>query len=100
VLAVLVSILLATLMPVFRFPQPTGPYAVGTTTYHWVDAGRPGLFTADPDDHRELMAQVWYPAESQPSAPRASYIQDAEAVTPALARLFGLRSLSSASWGS
>lgn len=89
VLAALVSVLLATVMPVFRFPEPTGPYAVGTTTYHWADAGRPELFTADPDDHRELMAQVWYPAEHQPSAPRAPYIQDADAVTPALARLFG-----------
>jgi hypothetical protein len=90
VLAVLVATILATVMRVFRFPEPTGPYAIGTTTYHWVDAGCPELFAADPDDHRELMAQVWYPAEPQPSAPRAPYIQDAEAVTPALARLFGL----------
>ena len=33
------------------------------------------------------MAQVWYPAQSQPSAPRAPYIQDADAVTSAMARL-------------
>ncbi|MEU7988958.1 hypothetical protein AB0B56_29250 [Streptosporangium canum] len=87
--AALASVLLATVMPVFRFPEPTGPYAVGTATYHWVDAGRPELFTDAPDDHRELMAQVWYPAEPQPSAPRAPYIQDAEAVTSAMARLAG-----------
>jgi pimeloyl-ACP methyl ester carboxylesterase len=36
------------------------------------------------------MAQVWYPAKDEPSAPRAPYIQDADAVTPALARLTGL----------
>ena len=82
-----VSIALPVLFPVFHFPQPTGPYAIGTLTYHWVDASRPELFTTDPNDHRELMAQVWYPARNEPSAPRAPYIQDADAVAPALARL-------------
>jgi predicted dienelactone hydrolase len=33
------------------------------------------------------MAQVWYPAKNEPAAARAPYIQDADAVTPALARL-------------
>ncbi|MFI7442230.1 alpha/beta hydrolase family protein [Nonomuraea indica] len=93
VLAALASVLLATVMPVFRFPEPTGPYAVGTTTYHWVDSSRPELFTNAPDDRRELMAQIWYPAEPRPSAPRAPYIEDAEAVAPAIARLFGLPEL-------
>ncbi|QYC42127.1 isoform II [Nonomuraea coxensis DSM 45129] len=88
-LALLASVLLATVLPVFRFPEPTGPYAIGTTTYHWVDASRPELFTDAPGDRRELMAQVWYPAEPEPSAPRAPYIQDAEAVTSAMARLTG-----------
>ncbi|MFI6481498.1 alpha/beta hydrolase family protein [Nonomuraea sp. NPDC050663] len=92
-LAALATVLLATVMPVFRFPEPTGPYAVGTTTYHWADPGRPELFTDSPDDHRELMAQVWYPAEPQPSAPRAPYIQDADVVTPAMARLAGFPEL-------
>jgi hypothetical protein len=44
--------------PLFRFPRPSGPYAVGTVTYHWVDAARPEIFTADPNDHRELMVHV------------------------------------------
>jgi hypothetical protein len=52
-----------------------------------VDASRPELFTTEPADQRELMAQIWYPARSEPSAPRAPYLQDAEHVTPALARL-------------
>jgi predicted dienelactone hydrolase len=87
VLALVVSIALPIVLPVFHFPKPTGPYAIGTMTYHWVDTSRPELFTADPNDHRELMAQVWYPARNEPSAPRAPYIQDADAVTPAMARL-------------
>ncbi len=86
-LALIVSMALPILLPVFHFPKPTGTYAIGTLTYHWVDASRPELFTVDPNDHRELMAQVWYPARDEPSAPRAPYIEDAENVTPALARL-------------
>jgi predicted dienelactone hydrolase len=90
ILVLITSIALPILLPAFHFPRPTGPYAIGTTTYHWVDTSRPELFTTDPNDHRELMAQVWYPAKSEPSAPRAPYIPDADAVTPALARLFHL----------
>src|SRR5574341_110276 len=89
VLMILFSIGLPIALPVFHFREPTGPYAIGTVTYHWIDASRPELFTPDdPNDHRELLAQVWYPAEDQPSAPRAPYIQDADSVAPALARLF------------
>jgi len=86
VLVLVLSIALPILLPVFHFPKPTGPYAIGTVTYHWVDTSRPELFTPDPNDHRELMAQVWYPAKNEPAA-CAPYIQDADAVTPALARL-------------
>jgi predicted dienelactone hydrolase len=89
-LGLAVSVVLPIVLPVFRFPDPSGPYEVGTSTYHWVDADRPEVFTADPDDRRELMAQIWYPAKGDPSAPRAPYIQDADAVTSAFARLFGV----------
>ena len=88
VLGLAISIVLPIMIPVFRFPHPSGPYEIGTLTYHWVDADRPEVFTADPDDRRELMVQIWYPAEGDPSSPRAPYIQDADAVTSAFARLF------------
>lgn len=65
-LGVATSIVLPIVIPVFRFPRPTGPYEIGTVTYHWVDAERPEVFTADPDDRRELMVQVWYPAQGGP----------------------------------
>jgi predicted dienelactone hydrolase len=90
VLVLVISVALPILMPVFHFPKPSGPYAIGTLTYHWIDTRRPELFTADPNDHRELIAQVWYPAKDDPSAPRAPYIQDAEIVTPAIGRLLHL----------
>jgi predicted dienelactone hydrolase len=88
VLGLAISIVLPIMLPVFRFPHPSGPYVIGTLTYHWVDADRPEVFTADPGDRRELMVQIWYPAEEDPSSPRAPYIQDADAVTSAFARQF------------
>jgi hypothetical protein len=90
VLGLAVSTALPIILPVFGFPHPTGPYAIGTLTYHWVDAARAEVFTADPDDRRELMVQLWYPAKPGPSAPRAPWVRDADAVAPALARAFHL----------
>jgi predicted dienelactone hydrolase len=77
-------------LPVFNFPTPGGPYAIGTLTYHWVDAARDEIFTHAPGDVRELIVQVWYPAQQMPDAPRAPYIADADRVTPELSRLAGL----------
>jgi predicted dienelactone hydrolase len=73
------------MMPVFRFPQPTGPHEIGTLTYYWVDAGRPEVFAVDPDQRRELMVQIWYPAKGGPSSPHAPYLPDAGALRSALA---------------
>lgn len=86
-LALAVTITLPLALPVFRFPQPAGPYSIGTLTYHWVDAARPELFSADPNARRELMVQIWYPAPKVASAQPAPYLQDADPVTKTLARL-------------
>jgi dienelactone hydrolase len=40
-------------------PQPTGPFAVGRTTYVWKDSAR---------TERELFAWIWYPATQSPHA--------------------------------
>ena len=73
--------------PVFRFPNPAGPYAIGTVTYHWVDISRSDVFAADPKERRQLMVQIWYPAQANAAAPRAAYLPDAHAVTAAFARI-------------
>ncbi len=41
-------------------PQPTGPYAIGTTALRLVDRGRPDPW--QPERARELMISLWYPA--------------------------------------
>ena len=90
VLGLAVSVVLPIILPVFRFSHPSGPYEIGTLTYHWVDADRADVFTADPNVRRELIVQIWYPAKGDRSSPRAPYVQDAGALGSALARLHRL----------
>ena len=53
---------------VFEFPKPTGSYAVGCKTYHWMDENRQERRLSNLDDNRELMVKVWYPAKGFVSA--------------------------------
>lgn len=90
VLGLVVSIALPIILPVFRFPKLSGPYGVGTVTYHWVDASRPEVFSTDSHARRELIVQIWYPAKSSAASAQTSYLQDPDAVTTALAHLHNL----------
>jgi len=67
---------LPALLPVFRLPEPTGPHLVGTAKLYLVDRARPETFTPNPDDHRELVIRVWYPAQVEPDAKPAIYLED------------------------
>jgi predicted dienelactone hydrolase len=51
--------------PVFNLPEPSGPFIVGTTKLYMNDKSRPEVFTQNPEDIRELMVKVWYPAEEK-----------------------------------
>ncbi len=51
------------LFPMFRLPKPTGPAAVGTRILHIVDQNRVESDGYSPSGKRELIIQVWYPAE-------------------------------------
>ncbi len=84
------SVAVPVTLPLFRFPEPPGPYAIGTVSFHWTDRSRPEIFATDANEHREIEARVWYPAKPNPSAPRAPYIEHANAVTPVLSRLLHL----------
>lgn len=63
---VLAAIFFSILLPVFTLPEPSGPYKVGTQIRHLVDRGRQDQLSDNPDGGRELMIQIWYPAD--PSA--------------------------------
>ena len=46
-----------------ELPAPGGPDLVGRTILRWVDAWRPEVLTKNPNDFREIIVMVWYPAE-------------------------------------
>lgn len=89
-MAFAVSVAIPVLVPVFRFPDPGGPYAIGTVSYHWRDHDRREIFDGDPAARRELMAQIWYPAESSVEAETAPYVSDVDAFAPAAGKLLGI----------
>ncbi|MFC1961035.1 hypothetical protein ACFLYO_10020, partial [Chloroflexota bacterium] len=60
----------------FQLPAPTGPYQVGRISRHWVDAIREEINTEDTDDFRELLIDIWYPAEVEADATPAPYFED------------------------
>ncbi|SMG57491.1 alpha/beta hydrolase family protein [Paenibacillus aquistagni] len=71
-----VAIALPLLFPVFSFAEPTGPHAIGTVTYHWIDSAREEKFTEVSGDSRELMVQIWYPASSEATGKPEPYLSD------------------------
>ena len=58
----LVAAALPILLPVPHLPSPPGRYPIGSIVYDWTDTTRDEIYSADPDDKRELMVQIWYPA--------------------------------------
>jgi len=91
---------LPALLPVPVFPDTTGPYAVGTTSFYWVDENRleayspePGQVYADPPtEPRRVMVQVWYPATAGQEGEPAPYLPDGVIDAQALATSFGFPS--------
>jgi predicted dienelactone hydrolase len=71
------TVVFSFLLPMFRLPQPTGPYPVGTTILYFKDSARTDDASPVAGSPRELMVQLWYPAE--PSDNRfATYRQQRE----------------------
>jgi hypothetical protein len=81
-----------------ELPAYSGAYAVGRTIFRWVDASRPEVLTGDPNDSRELVVLVWYPAEPDTGS-ITGYFPHLSSVSDALSRsgelepweVFGLR---------
>ncbi|HEX3942383.1 MAG TPA: hypothetical protein VHX11_12930 [Acidobacteriaceae bacterium] len=74
--AILAGVLMAccfsAVLPMFRLPEPTGSSAIGTRILSLVDTSRVEDPNLAPDRKRELLIQIWYPAQSS-SNPRAPY---------------------------
>ena len=57
---------------------PTGSLRVGRAQFHWTDESRPELESRIPDDSRELIVYVFYPASRTVAGGVATYIPDVD----------------------
>ena len=56
------SVVVSRFIPLNDITPPTGEHSVGTEVFHWEDYTRKEWFSEDPDDIREIIVQVWFPA--------------------------------------
>lgn len=69
----LISLSLGFLLPVFSFPRPSGPFAIGTVTRAWVRTASSEEVKFGSPPERRLIVQFWYPAESGAKGKLAPY---------------------------
>src|SRR4051812_7302775 len=60
---VLGTLALATAL-VPQLPEPSGPHRVASQIFRWTDPSRAETLTPDPADHRQVVAQAWYPTDT------------------------------------
>lgn len=92
VILMVVSIALPVILPVPEIGSPGGPFPVGTWTLHLIDADRNDPYAPDPTRPRELMVQIWYPAQETGKTPVAPWMDSAAVVAPRIAEWLGLPS--------
>ena len=79
---IVIATALSALLPVFKMPNPTGQYAVGTMSFAFTDESRPEIYTPDPADKRLVYVQAWYPTGSTTDSARAPMWIFPKKVTP------------------
>src|SRR5436305_6313763 len=77
-------------------PKLAGPHKVGSEIFRWTDSQRPETLTANRSDHRQVIAQAWYPSDA--SNGRAVPYCEAQGNLPG--SVGGMPSLMFASFGS
>ena len=85
------SIALPVLLPVPIIPKPSGPLQVGTTTFALTDTSRKELYS-EKDEARQIMVQVWYPANPKTTDKRAPWVSNAKIFAPAISSYINLPS--------
>jgi predicted dienelactone hydrolase len=83
----MVAATLPVILPVISLPTPPGSYAIGSVSYHWTDTNRDEIYSSDPTDKRELMVQIWYPAQPTATAKTVPLINDFDVALPSLAKV-------------
>lgn len=64
----------AIILPVPALTRPQGNYAIGTEIFRWVDSARTEQTTTDSRDRRNVIAQAWYPTESDTKTEHPLYL--------------------------
>ncbi|MCB9135514.1 MAG: hypothetical protein H6636_08810 [Anaerolineales bacterium] len=83
ILILIVCVAPPVLFPIPHIRPPTGPYPVGTLTLDLTDLSRTDPYASDSSALRELMLQVWYPAETPGKTP-VPWMEHVEIVAPAI----------------
>ena len=78
------------LVPLESIDPPNGKYNIGTQVYFWTDSSRGEVYTTDPTDYRELMVQIWYPAEGGENYQRAPHVTFPKKSISSIAKTAGL----------
>ncbi|WP_088344129.1 alpha/beta hydrolase family protein [Bacillus cereus] len=85
-----VAVALPLLIPVFSFEEPTGPHRIGTKLYHWVDHQRNEPYSKNPNNWRELMVQIWYPAAEKCKGDPEPYIRNINELSKGLEKTLSI----------
>ena len=88
-----IAVALPIIFPVFTFEKPTGPYKIGTVTYDWLDSQREETLTPESGDKRELMVQIWYPADATVEGEAVKYHSDGDVFAEAYSKVMDLPKL-------
>ncbi len=65
-----VSFVLGILMPVMKFPEPSGSFSIGLQSLYLEDQTRQEVLTKEVGDHRKLTAHIWYPSDQKVTNPK------------------------------
>ena len=57
-----------------HLPTPSGAHRVASQIFRWTDPSRAETLTTDPADHRQVIAQAWYPTDTNSGA-RVPYFE-------------------------
>jgi predicted dienelactone hydrolase len=52
-----------------QLPTLSGSHQVASQIFRWTDGSRPETLTPDPADHRQVIAQAWYPTDTAGGRP-------------------------------
>ena len=71
-------------------PPKKQTFGIGTQIYFWNDLSRSEIYTVNPNDTRQLLVQIWYPAKINKNNQRAPHIIFPKETIRGVAEIAGL----------